>query len=421
MASSNPHVAETASPDAFNEWAREAGFAFEEAAAALDLEPWMVERFRHPGEETIAYLPLIRDSGDAVTVPLFQVQHSAIHGATIGSISLLPDLQLPQCEAIAMERSWQAALLGLPLGGASYGLVCDPQELSERELMRTLSLAGRHLHKAPAAGSLLFPGRGCRREFAAKLFAEGRSHCQLTVAGTPDCLGGVDIDRAAAEGIAAIVSSALVQVGKGGPTARIAIEGFGSLGQAVSQTLAGEGFSLVALSDNSGAIYRSDGLILDDVRARFAREQVLFGYDKAEHISRWELSHVRADVLVLTSGPGAIHTAAGNGGAGRIVVEAEWNAVAPSATEAMTASGVLVVPWLVAGCGALLGSYLESRNVGLWSSGKELPARVRACMTQVSGTVLKYAGERDVAFGSAARQCAIERASQCARSCGTEY
>ena len=33
----------------------------------------------------------------------------------MGSLSLRPDLQLHTCEAIAMERTWQAAAAGLPI------------------------------------------------------------------------------------------------------------------------------------------------------------------------------------------------------------------------------------------------------------------------------------------------------------------
>ena len=98
-----------------DELAGNSGLAFEEAAAALDLESWIVERLRHPVDETTSYLQLVRDSGEAICVPLFQVRHSATFRSTIGSFALRSDLQLHTCAATAMERTWQAALLGLPL------------------------------------------------------------------------------------------------------------------------------------------------------------------------------------------------------------------------------------------------------------------------------------------------------------------
>jgi len=47
-------------------------------------------------------------------------------------------------------------LLGLPFGGASYGLVCDPDELSERELLRLFTCAAQRLR---------FPAGKAKRSF----------------------------------------------------------------------------------------------------------------------------------------------------------------------------------------------------------------------------------------------------------------
>src|SRR5664279_1105827 len=90
-----------------------AACAFEEAAAALDLEPWIVERLRHPAQESTAYLQSVRDSGDSICVPFLEVQHNRMSDSTIGSMSMLPDWSSKDCRAMAMERTWQAALLGL--------------------------------------------------------------------------------------------------------------------------------------------------------------------------------------------------------------------------------------------------------------------------------------------------------------------
>ena len=68
--------------DPFDELALNPSLGLEEAAAALDLEPWIVERLRHPAEESTSCLPLVRDNGDALSVPLFQVQHSTLFGST---------------------------------------------------------------------------------------------------------------------------------------------------------------------------------------------------------------------------------------------------------------------------------------------------------------------------------------------------
>ena len=41
-----------------------------------------------------------------------------------------------RCKALAMWMTWKCALMGIPFGGAKGGVVCDPKQLSPRELER---------------------------------------------------------------------------------------------------------------------------------------------------------------------------------------------------------------------------------------------------------------------------------------------
>ncbi len=393
--------------------------AFEETAAALDLESWIVDRFRHPEQESTAYLQLIHDDGDAFCIPLIQIQHSSVCGPMIGSLSIAPDLQMRYCAGIAMERSWQAALLGLPFGGASYGLVCDPNELSERELVRLLGLAGRQLDKFLTPDSLLFPGRGCQRELIAKLFAGMRSSRDVNVTGKPGCLGGLNHDQFAAEGIAAMISAALRHAGKSPEGATVVIQGFGPTGQAVSRRLADEGLTIIGLSDSSGGLYRSDGFILDDILAQFEREPLLFSYAEAEHITRAELLHIGADVLVVSAGAHEIDDNSWNAVPAQLIVEADWNAVTSSAVRKMEAGGRLVIPWLLASAGSVLASCFEGRNLQILCSPKELLSRTHACFTETMANIFAYLAVNQCSFHEATLRIAIERAAERLRAAGS--
>ena len=72
--------------------------AFEEAAALLDLEPWIVQRLRHPIDESTAHLQITRDSGEPVCVPFFSIHHNQVSGCSAGSLALAPGLQLRDCQ-----------------------------------------------------------------------------------------------------------------------------------------------------------------------------------------------------------------------------------------------------------------------------------------------------------------------------------
>jgi len=114
----------------------ESTLELEEAARALDLEDWIVERLRHPEREVTANLVLVRDNGQALPVTALRVQHSTVRGPLLGGIRFSPHTQLSEARALAMNQTWQCALLDVPFGGAAGAVVCDPGKLSERELRR---------------------------------------------------------------------------------------------------------------------------------------------------------------------------------------------------------------------------------------------------------------------------------------------
>ena len=400
-----------------NESVSRSMLAFEEAASLLDLEPWIVQRLRHPVEETTSYLEVVRDSGDAACLPLVAVRHSEMSGCAAGSLSLASGLQQRDCRAAAMERTWQSALLGLPFGGASYGLICDPAEWSEKELIAIIPTLARQLDQR-RNGTVLFPGEGCCREFLGRLGAHLRTG-DVHITGKPDCMGGIDHNVFAAEGIAALVSGALRHAGRATIGAKVAIQGFGALGLAVSRRLAREGMRIVALSDTSGGIYRADGLILEDVATHFAQEPVLVGYPEAEHISRTELMSVEADVLLLTSGANQLNENNCQGVAAEVIVEADFNAISEDARNTLSGRTILA-PWFLATCGTLLGSHFEVYVSKILQRQEELLTRCYGIVGQVVGRILSASSEDDRSCEQAAYRLAIEAAASYLRACGLE-
>jgi glutamate dehydrogenase (NAD(P)+) len=400
-----------------NESVSRSMLAFEEAASLLDLEPWIVQCLRHPVEETTSYLEVVRDSGDAACLPLFAVRHSEMSGCAAGSLSLASGLQQRDCRAAAMERTWQSALLGLPFGGASYGLICDPAEWSEKELIAIIPALARQLDQR-RNGTVLFPGEGCCREFLGRLGAHLRTG-DVHITGKPDCMGGIDHNVFAAEGIAALVSGALRHAGRATIGAKVAIQGFGALGLAVSRRLAREGMRIVGLSDTSGGIYRADGLILEDVATHFAQEPVLVGYPEAEHISRTELMSVEADVLLLTSGANQLNEKNCQGVAAEVIVEADFNAISEDARNTLSGRTILA-PWFLATCGTLLGSHFEVYVSKILQRQEELLTRCYGIVGQVVGRILSAGSDDDRSCEQAAYRLAIEAAASYLRACGLE-
>ncbi len=416
MASSTAHIDERAS----NGGIRQSMLAFEEAAARLDLEPWIVQRLRHPVDECTAYLQITRDTGEPVCIPFFALHHNEVSGCSAGSLALASGLQVRDCQAVARDRAWQSALLGLPFGGASYGIVCDPVSWSERELTSLVRPLARQLQRWKGS-QILFPGRGCHREFFGRLFAELSDCNNVVVSGKPGCMGGLDHTAFAAEGIVATISAALRHAGRPSIGARVAIQGFGELGQMLCQRLVREGMKLIALSDNSCGIHRAGGLILSDIGARTAHDQLLVGYTEAEHISRAEVLNVDADVLVLTSGANELNETNCRKLTSAIVVEADYQAVDEASSETLAAKKTSVMPWFLATSGTLVASYFEVQQYQILTRPQELLARCYDIVGQAVERVLNSASETDCTIAQAAYRRAVEAAANYVRSCGPQH
>jgi len=399
---------------------RHSALAFEEAADMLDLEAWIVQRLRHPVNESTAYLQITRDSGEPVCVPFFIAHHSNRSGCTAGSLALAPGLQLRDCQAVGRERTWQSALLGLPFGGASYGIVCDAAGWSERELTALVRPLARQL-KQSRKPQIVFPGCGCHRAFLGRLAAEVSDSHNVIITGKPDCMSGLDHAAFAAEGMVAAISAMLQYAGRPAIGARVAIQGFDELAQALTRSLARAGMKVVALSDSSGGVYRADGLIISDVNARLAREQVLFDYPEAEHISRLEVLSVNCDALVLTSGLNELNrTTCGKLSAG-IVVEGDFHVIDEAAKEILAAGNASLLPWFFATGGTLIATDWEAYSAQILTPPQELLARCYGIVGQAVESALQYAAEAGCSLEQAAYRRAVEAAANYLRACGSQH
>lgn len=349
----------------------ESKLELEDAARVLDLENWIVERLRHPEREITANLVLVRDNGQALPCTAFRVQHSTARGLTLGGIRLSPLAQLSETRSLAMSMTWQCALLDIPFGGAAGAIVCDPSELSEREL--------RHLSKdyVEALRGVLGPGTDVLMEdvgsnpqvLAWMLDAHARAAGRLepgAVTGKPGVLFGLpDHADAAAQGLFDTLSLALDEGGHKFGGLRVALQGMGCTGSALARLLDGAGARLVAAADISGGVQSDESLPIPALLEWVASNGVLLGFHKADPVSNADVLESKCDVLVLAAAPRQVTTANAAHIRAPLVIEAIEDAITPAAEQILEQRGVVVIPAILAGAGTTAAAYLEwSLNVG---------------------------------------------------------
>jgi glutamate dehydrogenase (NAD(P)+) len=320
--------------------------------------------------------------------------------------------------------------LAIPVGGAKAGVDVDPHDpaaystlvrfiramrpifetymatgedmgTSQDLLTRTFAEAGLD---SPLAGAL---NRSSDRDAASNNL---RKALELADDGIPlvDCVGGL--------GVAEATEAALGHLGRPVQGARVAIQGFGSMGGSTARYLARKGACIVAVADVRGCVANPGGL---DVEA------LLRGRDQHGEIDRDALSPddrqlaaddwlvVPADVLVPAAVADAIHEGNCELVGARLVVEAANIPTTDGATRRLEERGVLVVPDFVANGGTngwfwwvLLGT--------IEPTAESTFTQVRTAMREAVTAVLQRARERHLPVREAAEQIALDRLDEMA-------
>lgn len=106
----------------------------DDVAAKINLDDYVHERLRHPQRELTVSIPVRMDDGTPRVFTGFRVQHSLIRGPSKGGIRYHPDVTIEEVRALAMWMTWKCAVVNIPYGGAKGGVICNPKEMSMREL-----------------------------------------------------------------------------------------------------------------------------------------------------------------------------------------------------------------------------------------------------------------------------------------------
>jgi len=109
---------------------------FDVAASKLQLDEGLKKYLRSPNREIIVHIPVAMDNGQLRVFDGYRVQHSLARGPCKGGLRYSPDVTLDEIRGLAAEMTWKCAVVNIPFGGAKGGVVCDPSQLSIKELKR---------------------------------------------------------------------------------------------------------------------------------------------------------------------------------------------------------------------------------------------------------------------------------------------
>lgn len=381
----------------------------EEAAAFLDLERWIVRRLRQCEREVSVNLEVIRDDGEPAMFRGVRIQHSTARGPCMGPLIFSKEMFEENARAQAMQLTWQSALWGAPFGGSVGWIGASLEELSERESRLLTKAYVESMNGIIGSNTdVITPQRGGHRELSAwELAALGRTdHEHLaTIMGKPISLGGVAREKVAASFLRAVVANALRESGFKLAGVRVAISGFDAEARAFASEIESAGTRVIAVSDQSGAIFHPTGLDVSSVIRYVQKEEVVFGYLDGQAMSEEDMLQLPADVLVLSAG----HTPSLPKQA-RIIVEAGGRAGSAVPDDRM------VVPGVVADCGSRVADCVEWRkNACGVQSERELLRGLQGLVRTTWAEVWSFAQQYELTLQQAAMVLAVSRVAETLR------
>jgi glutamate dehydrogenase (NAD(P)+) len=391
-----------------------------QTASQLGMEDSMLNVLLECKKAVAVSVPTRMDDGSVRVFEGFRCTHNVARGPSKGGIRYHHEVTLEETKALAMWMTWKCALMGLPFGGAKGGVVVNPKELSVLELERmTRRYTTEIINFIGPEADIPAPDVGTSPREMAWIFdtySMNKGYSVLgVVTGKPLEVGGsVGRVEATARGAAFCVREALRKQDLSIEDRRVAVQGFGNVGSNLALILAGQGATIVALSDSRGGVHNAGGI---DVQAALAHKQdtgSLEGLAGAEAITNDELLLVDCDVLA----PCALEQVITGDNAGQIkasiVCEGANGPVTPDADVILDDRGVLVLPDVLANAGGVVVSYFEwvqGLQEYFWKES-EVNAKLNDIITRAFAETWRAHEERSLSMRQAAYALAVGRVAE---------
>ncbi|WP_138416915.1 Glu/Leu/Phe/Val family dehydrogenase [Aquibacillus sediminis] len=367
-------------------------------------------------------IPVRMDDDSIKIFTGYRAQHNDAVGPTKGGVRFHPHVSEKEVKALSIWMSLKAGIVDLPYGGGKGGIICDPREMSFRELeglsrgyVRAISQIVGPTKDIPAPDVFTNP------QIMAWMMDEYSRIDEFNnpgfITGKPIVLGGSHgRESATAKGVTICIDEAIKKKGITLKDASVVIQGFGNAGSFLAKFLHDSGAKVVGISDAYGGLYDPDGLDIDyllDRRDSFGTVTKLFN----NTITNEELLELDCDILVPAAVANQITEENAHSINASIVVEAANGPTTLEATKILSERGILLVPDVLASAGGVTVSYFEwvQNNQGYYWSEEEIEEKLHKVMVKGFNQVYQTAETRRVDMRLASYMVGVRKMAEAAR------
>jgi glutamate dehydrogenase (NAD(P)+) len=411
---------------------------FDRIAGLLNLDRASRDLLRTPMREYHFSIPVRMDNGHVQIFRAFRVQHNDARGPGKGGIRFHPLENISLVRALAMWMTWECAVIDVPLGGSSGGVVCDPHNMSLREHERLCRGWVRQVAKnvgpnvdVAAPDVMTNPQTMLWMLDEYETIHGGKYPGFIT--GKPVSLGGSEGRKeATGYGVVVTLREALKDLNMKAADTRASVQGFGKVAQHAIELFQRIGGTVICVScwdeadEKAYAFRKTQGVDPEELRpitdafggidkekARDLGYEVLPG-------ATWIEQDV--DILIPAAIENQITVENVNeiGPRVRIVAEGASGPTTPEADAVLDGRGIFRIPDCLANAGGVSCSYFEQvqSNMNFYWNKDEVLAKLDAKMTSAYIEVRELARKRKLSMRDAAYVIAVNRVVQACRDRG---
>ncbi|MEB1807352.1 MAG: Glu/Leu/Phe/Val dehydrogenase [Bacillaceae bacterium] len=351
-----------------------------------------------------SFLRIPLENGNVVRIPAYRIQHNNTLGPYKGGIRFHELVNEDEVTNLAALMTLKNALHEVPFGGGKGGVVIDPRDFTEKELLLIckkyvqyfsdilgpdkdipapdVGTGDREMDWMTAEYKTIRPGKPYRGSFTGKSVVNG---------------GSLGRREATGKGVYFTFRYLLADfieeqrkwlTNNGNQYAKtaldcadrplnIAVQGFGNVGSVAAL----EAYhcthlqsNIVAVSDRNVTLYNSEGLNIPALIEATVKnnndlpttvEQLEQYNIKADILNREDVLYLDIDVLILAALEDQIHKDNARQIQAKIIVEGANAPVTGDADLVLNEQGVIIIPDILANAGGVIVSYFE------WLQGRE--------------------------------------------------
>ncbi|WP_025027698.1 Glu/Leu/Phe/Val family dehydrogenase [Caldalkalibacillus mannanilyticus] len=393
-----------------------------EALDKLGYPESVYELMKEPLRMLTVRIPVRMDDESVKIFTGFRAQHNDAVGPTKGGIRFHPDVTEDEVKALSIWMSLKSGIVDLPYGGGKGGIICDPREMSFRELERLSRGYVRAVSQIVGPSKdIPAPDVFTNSQIMAWMMDEYSRIKEFDspgfITGKPLVLGGSHgRETATAKGVTICIREAAKKKGIELKGARVIIQGFGNAGSFLAKFMHDAGANVIGISDAYAALYDPNGLDIEyllDRRDSFGTVTKLF----KNTITNAELLESECDILVPAAIENQITAKNAHQIKADIIVEAANGPTTNEATKILTERGVLIVPDVLASAGGVTVSYFEwvQNNQGYYWSEEEVERKLEDILVKSFENVYQTAKSRKIDMRLAAYMVGVRKAAEASR------